>query len=190
MEKDLIIKEIEETINYNKTMRRLSNYVSETYKDASRKNNDVLAKARSYIKNNDEYSRGLDDCWRALRKLCTPLEGSLSLGTIQYLFGVTTVCDIADKYEARDVISILNEYEKEQEEKKKPKLGDVVEIEYCDPRIDNRFIAKGVYIKETDTTHNILIKNGEVYVIEKDHIESIRKTGEHVDILGVLEKEE
>lgn len=185
-----IIKDIEEMLMENRTLRSIS--TSNLYNDNSRHNNDVLARAKQVIiKATDNYEKGLDDAWELVRKLyLLPHEGGMEPKDLINIFGPAwSLALLLRNDSVGDVLEKVKAYEKKKEEEAaKPKIGDVVEVRYCDPKIDYYFIAKGVYIKETDTTHNVLTNKGDVYVITKDNVESVTKTGEHVDILGALGK--
>lgn len=182
--KEQIINELEEIIKYNKAARQAS--CLELFKDSSRKSNDVLAKAKNYIKSSDEYERGLNDGWELATKVVY-----MSTDDSFHTFGYKSPALTLERHSGLDARKLYNEYmeekKKKEEEAAKPKLGDVVEVNGVDLRGVFRYTHKGIYLKETDTTHNILVNNGDIYILEKEYMESIEKTGEHVDIQGMLD---
>lgn len=180
MTREEILKEIDEVIKYNKAARGAE--VTELFKDATRKSNDVLAHVRRYIDGDSEYERGLEDAWELAGKLTRDYSKvELSAKDIRDIYGCVWY-EVFEKYTAHDALSIYKDWlkEKEEEAARKLVLGDVVE--FANPF----YTGRGVYLMETDTTYNIVTDNGSVVLLQKEYEPEIKKTGEHVDILGVL----
>lgn len=183
MTREEILKEIDEVIKYNKAARGAE--VTEIFKDATRKSNDVLAKTKRYIDGESEYERGLEDAWEMAGKLTRPYsdDSILKSKDTHDIYGCFWY-EVFKKYTAHDALSIYKDWLKEKEEEaKKPVLGDVVE--FTTPFLNGR----GVYLRETDTTYNIFEADGSVILVQKEYHPEFKKTGEHVDILGVLKGE-
>lgn len=188
--KEQIIKEIEEAIQNNRFARQA--YCNETYKEASRRSNDVLSKAKNYINSSEEYERGLEDAWELAKVLTGYINRGIFTTPHTYEMFGCDIPEIFDKYTAHDAISIYNDWleeekKKEEEAARKPVLGDIVEIVSING-INQATSVRGVYIKDTGRRHNIVTNNGDVYTFDKEVVRSIEKTGEHVDILGALGK--
>lgn len=177
--KEQLIKDIEKCIRYNKAARQAE--VVELCKDATRKSNDVLAKARNYIKSTDEYERGLNDAWEFMMTLT-----NTSYEERYNIFGCEMISTILENYTVSKAIKLYNEYleeqKKKEEEAAKPVLGDVVEV------ISNRdgFVEKGIFLSECFDTITYIIADGGVVKASSNHFKFI-KTGEHVDIQGMLD---
>lgn len=187
MNNEQILKEINECIDNNRLARHSLFESIEPYREATRQSNDVLSKARTVIKNSEkEYERGLEDAWELARKIARTFDkDSLTVKEIHDIYGCAWYKVFTD-YTAHDALSLYQDYlKKKEKEAAKPVLGDVVEI-IASNHISYNTVVKGIYIKETGAAHNIITNNGDVYVFGKDHVESIKKTGEHVDILGAL----
>lgn len=182
MTREEILKEIDEVIKYNKAARGAE--VTELFKDATRKSNDVLAHVRRYIDGDSAYERGLEDAWELAKLVALDAyNGGLGYKDIQDIYGLHWL-EVFTDYTAHDAMSAYKDWLKEKEEEaKKPKIGDVVE--FATPFATGR----GIYLRETNTTHNIVMDDGNVVLLQKEYGPEIVKTGEHVDILGVLKGE-
>lgn len=183
MTREEILKEIDEVIKYNKAARGAE--VTELFKDATRKSNDVLAKAKRYIDVDSNYERGMEDAWELARKIGSheDLDG-FTFNEMEEIFGDRTPSEVFEDYEIHDAMKAYKEWLKEKEEAdKKPKTGDVVEV------TDNigGYSEKGVFMSEGRDGFTYISKNGLICVAKKANF-SFRKTGEHVDILGMLDK--
>lgn len=181
--KEQIINEIEEIIKYNKAARQAE--VVELCKDATRKSNDVLAKARNYIKSSDEYRDGAEEVWNLTKLLVLSVDdGGISNDKIYEIFDKSCMNVIRD-YSIDDVINKYKAYEKKKEEEAaKPKLGDVVEV----IRNHDGFIEKGIFLARfNDNTFTYIATNRTMVEAGSDYF-TIKKTGEHIDIQGMLDK--
>lgn len=182
MTREEILKEIDEVIKYNKAARGAE--VTELFKDATRKSNDVLAHVRRYIDGDSEYERGLEDAWEMAKLIALDeYNGGLGYKDIQDIYGLHWL-EVFTDYTAHDAMSAYKDWLKEKEEEaKKPKIGDVVE--FTTPFSNGR----GVFLRETDTTYTIFEADGSVVLVQKEYHSEFKKTGEHIDVLGVLKGE-
>lgn len=82
----------------------------------------------------------------------------------------------------QEFVNRIINYKKEQE---KPKFGDVVEIEYIS---GNK--GRGIFIGERTLAYDVICPdtNYPLQELFKDIVKSITKTGEHIDIRGMLDK--
>lgn len=180
--KEQIINEIEEIIKYNKAARQAE--VIELLKDATRKSNDVLAKARNCIKSSDEFRDGAEAVWKLTKLLTLGVDdGGISNDKIYEIFDKSWM-NVIRECSIDDVISKYKAYEKKKEEEAaKPKLGDVVEV------ISNHsgFVEKGIFLSECFNTVKYISADGAVVEAWSDMFKFI-KTGEHVDIQGMLDR--
>ena len=176
MNKEEVIKKCREAIEVKKSVRETTN--------------NALSHAIGLLEKNDgEYERGLKDAWELAQKIGNhPKNGGYDYDEMDAIFGSPIIGVVFDKYTYQEALAKVKEYEKREGEAAKPKLGDVVEVKGFDLRGVFRYTHKGIYLKETDTTHNILVNEGDIYILEKEYLESIEKTGEHVDIQGMLDK--
>ena len=85
-----------------------------------------------------------------------------------------SIDDVIDKYKAYE--------KKKEEEAAKPKLGDVVEVHN-----DINFKEKGVYLSGDSNGFVYLTSNGTVVSVGGCYA-NFKKTGEHIDIHGMLDK--
>ena len=190
MKKEEIIAKINSAILHNRAMRNTYNLTC--FNDLTKKNDSVLEEALEVIKTSEkEYERGMNDIWEAMRKLIKhESEGGYSIEDTLKIVGHhnRSAESVINRLSPEEVLNRIAEFDKKKEEEAaKPKLGDVVEVVDIN-RIGQKSTTKGIYIKETDETHNIIVNGGNVYLFDKDSVVSIKKTGEHVDIQGMLDK--
>lgn len=171
MNKEEAIKKCREAIEFNKTVRD--------------KNNNVLSHAIGLLEKNDgEYERGLNDGWGLAKKVVY-----MSTDDRFHAFGCKSPALTLEHHSGLDARKLYNEYmeekKKKEEEAAKPKLGDVVHIF----GLNGTFIADGVLIGMTCDKYYILRKSRgpvpEAWDIESYEFE---KTGEYIDIQGMLDK--
>lgn len=180
-----IIKDIDIAIMKNRVMRR--SYDDEFHKDYFRENNDLLGRVRTILKSQKEYERGMNDIWEAMRKLIKhESEGGYSIEDTLEIVGHNnrSAEAVINRLSPEEVLARIAEFDKKKEEEAaKPVLGDVVEFD------NGPFgYSKGIYVKETETTHNILTREGFLMLLQKSENPEITKTGEHIDIQGMLDK--
>ena len=182
--KEQIINEIEEIIKYNKAARQAE--VVELCKDATRKSNDVLAKARNYIKSSDEYRDGAEEVWNLTKLLVLSVDdGGISNDKIYEIFDKSCMNVIRD-YSIDDVINKYKAYEKKKEEEAaKPKLGDVVELHICNSNVIDR---KAIFLNDTGDMYCVLYSSWSGPQLINKRVYTLKKTGEHIDIQGMLDK--
>ena len=170
-----ILKELDEAIKLNR--------------EARMKNNDAMCHAKNALSGNrddDSYKRGLEEAWTIAKKIGADYGyGGYYSDDIELIFGKQwfevftdmTIHEVKEKIEA---------WEKEQA---KPKLGDVVKINFK-PVYDTEEV--GVYVYEKDNCIRILrrtqVKVLDTINIDKDLIQSIEKTGKHFDIASMLDE--
>ena len=185
MTREEILKEIDEVIKYNKAARGAE--VTELFKDATRKSNDVLAHVRRYIDGNSEYERGLEDAWIMAGKLTRDYSNvKLSAKDIRDMYGCVWY-EVFEKYTAHDALSIYEDWLKEKEEEaKKPIVGDIVEV--TSPLSGTAY--KGIFLgtMQPDVTY-ILKKDCNGPTAFRGDSWAFEKTGEHIDIFGALKGE-
>ena len=185
MTREETLKEIDEVIKYNKAARGAE--VTELFKDATRKSNDVLAHVRRYIGGYSEYERGLNDAWELAKKIdCYPIDGGWGYDELHVIFDSYNTSEIFKNHTYQEALVKVKEYEKKKEEAaKKPKIGDMVSV--MSPLSGSSYT--GIFLGQDKHV---------IYVMEKDRVAPsafkddsfvIEKTGEHVDILGALKGE-
>ena len=180
MNNEQLIKKIDERIQENRFVGRV--YTSITVRDALGRNNDILAQARSVIKNSEkEYKRGLEDAWALARKIVIPADnGGYSVDQINYIFDDNDIANVFTNLQTyQDALSKVEEYDK------KLKYGDVVEYigKVSNDSYRGIFLSKdldndGVWILDTNLTCPQSI-NPELY--------TIKKIGKHVDLKKLFE---
>lgn len=163
--------------------------ISELNREARRRSNEVLSRVRGKLEHSDkkisdEYERGLEDAWELAKLFAIDDDkGGLHSKDINNIYGLHW-WEVFKEYTAHDAMSAYKDWLKEKEEEaKKPKTGDVIEV------IDDvgSYSEKGVFMSEGMDGFTYISKNGLVCVAKKANF-SFRKTGEHVDILGMLDK--
>lgn len=180
---ETIIKDIEELIDENRVGRR---YATEYHKELLRKNNDTLSRAKTIIKSKNDYEVGANDAWELARKIVLPVSyGCYNGCELEDIFGSSSYTDIFINYTIQEILEKVKEYEKKKEEEAaKPKLGDVVEVHYP----FNDVIERGILLATGDTGFNYLSTDGRLTKASYFSGVELKKTGEHVDIQGMLDK--
>lgn len=173
MDKERVIKSMRDAIEANKHIREQTN--------------NALSHGIGLLEKHDgEYERGLNDAWELARLIhASTNEGGLAPSVVKDIFGCY-FGDVVVKYTVSDALSAYNDWlKKKEEETAKPKLGDVVELTHRN-RIGQETYVRGIYLQETDETHNVVVDSGNVYIFEKESVVSINKTGDFLDIPGTL----
>lgn len=178
-----IIKEIDVAIMKNRVMRRCS--TSDFDKDCFRENNDLLGRVRTILKSQKEYERGLNEAWELAKKIGGMKgDGIYTCDELEKIFGYRDPADIADNYSYQEALTKVQAYEKKKEEEAaKPKLGDVVEF-YSNGTLDRR----GVYLYDDGNEVLVLVNGFPTPQRLTTSLWTLKKTGEHVDIQGMLDK--
>lgn len=176
MDKERVIKNMRDAIEANKHIREQTN--------------NALSHGIGLLEKQDgEYERGLNDCMNAIKKIMRLIpsgEKYISCDDLEIIFGTYSWQDIIRDNNPKELISKIEVYEKKKEEEAaKPKLGDVVELTHRN-RIGQETYVRGIYLQETDETHNVIVDGGNVYIFEKESVVSINKTGDFLDIPGTL----
>ena len=131
------------------------------------------------MKDQDLYLKGMKDMAEAIKYYT-----KLDLCEKEKALGVAwDVSVIFDKMSAQYFVNRIKNYKKEKE---RPKLGDVVDIEYFYASRD-----KAIFVEYDCGGDLVILVNGNstpLQSIRKDLIKSITKTGEHIDIQGMLNK--
>lgn len=172
MNREEIIKYAREVIEFNKTVRD--------------KNNNALNAAIGLIEKHDgEYERGANDAWELAGKIIGSDDNDYSVFFEPYkIFGCCHT-DIFSLYTASDALGVYKDWlKKKEEEAAKPKLGDVVEVRY----LFNDVIERGILLATGDTGFNYLSTGGILTKASYCSGVELKKTGEHVDIQGMLDK--
>lgn len=179
-----ILKDIDELIMTNRVVRQNMN-MTEFEKDAFRRNNDILSKARHIIKNGfaGEYERGLNDAWELTRKIgCSIPNGGYTITELKMIFGSMDMCDVFnDNSTCQEALAKVEEYEKKkaEEESKKLVAGDVVTY-------FSNMSKTAIFLYESFKDYWILIEAGECpQSLSKDRF-TLKKTGKHVDLEGLF----
>lgn len=184
MSNEKILKDIEELIMTNRVVRQ-SVSATELEKDAFRKNNDVLARVRTIIKNFDnekseDYEKGLNDAWELAERICgTEHPEMFDCVEVAIIFDTESSYEVFDKYTYQQAIEKIEEYEKQKaEEAAKPVRGDIVRYK---SKHDPDFIGTGIYIYEDSFDHTVW--NMDVgYVLLKHIYEwTFEKTGKRLN---------
>lgn len=135
------------------------------------------------------YEKGLNDCWETVRAI---FEHIPAIRT--EIFGVdpANLTQILTKFTPQQALEKMAEYEKKKAEKERKKqeqaekirIGDVVEVinKSTGNVLDLRALYLGNY---KEIAYRIFSKSGDVCILSINNF-LLRKTGEHVDILGVL----
>lgn len=182
----------------NEELRNEINEATRDFRETTRKVNEALNHAAGRLNKCEQeaYDRGLNDCWEMVRSIYLNGDGVLWEEDLAEIFP-----EIHDRYltnillkftpqQALAKIHVWEEKKAEEERKKQEKaekiqIGDVVDI-----TIRNRTGVPPTYrgVVISDTEHSLLFmrKNGQTDCVVKDNIVTIKKTGEHVDILGIL----
>lgn len=184
MTKEQILKNIEECIKYNKAARQAE--CGDLYKDATRRSNDVLARAKRHIENADEFSNGMETVWKLTKFLVlVESDGGEDAHKIMDIFGMPWYQVIRD-CSIEDIVDKWNAYKKKKEEEAaKPKLGDVVELHIDNSNLVDR---KAIFLNETGDMYCVLYSSWSGPQLINKRVYSLKKTGEHVDIQGMLDK--
>ena len=182
-----IISKINSAILHNKAMK--GTYRLECFNELTTRNNAVLEEALDAIKKFEkEYERGMNDIWEAMRKLIKhESEGGYS---IEYTLEIVghhnrSAESVINRLSPEEVLNRIAEFDKKKEEEAaKPKLGDVVEIHY----VFNGVIERGIFLSGgPDGFRYLATDGGLVCAAYRDDI-GCKKTGEHIDIQGMLDK--
>lgn len=171
MDKERVIKSMRDAIEANKHIREQTN--------------NALSHGIGLLEKQDgEYERGLNDAWELARLIhASTNEGGLAPSVVKDIFGCY-FGDVVVKYTVSDALSTYNDWLKNKEEEAaKPKLGDVVIVR--NPQCC--FEEKGIYLTGGLEGFIYLTSNGTVVDAGGDYF-TIEKTGEHVDIQGMLDK--
>lgn len=174
MDKERVIKNMRDAIETNKHIREQTN--------------NALSHGIGLLEKQDgEYERGLNDAWELAKKVdCYPIDGGWGYDELHVIFDSHNTSEIFKNHTYQEALAKVKAYEKNKEEEAaKPKLGDVVEVIHRN-RIGQETHVKGIYLQETDETHNVVVDSGNVYIFEKESVVSINKTGDFLDIPGTL----
>ena len=184
MKHEKIIEKIKQTIDDNRIARIYGVGTSLT-DDALRRSNDILAQARTIIKNTEnDYERGCEDAWELARKIVGDTN-AYTLGQLSDIFDNLLIEDIFDGHTYQEALAKVEAYEqKKKEEAEKPVVGDVVECVY---KYDASRRFKGI-VRDIEDDHIYIITKEytHVTVLLKSEFD-IKKTGKHVDIQGMLD---
>lgn len=132
----------------------------------------------------NEYNRVLDDAWKLAWKIAGDAAyGAYDCDELYEIFGTGEVCDVFARFTCQEALTKIQAYEKRKEEESaKPVLGDIV-IFKCD-NVDD---FKGIYIANDACNIWALINGYAVPQSLDSDLYSMEKTGEHVDIQGILD---
>lgn len=174
MDKERVIKNMRDAIEANKHIREQTN--------------NALSQAIGLLEKHDgEYERGANDAWELAKRIGGhPVDGGYDCDELYLRFESYTTSDVFNDYTFQEALAKLKAYEKKKEEEAaKPKLGNVVHIF----GLNGTFITDGVLVGITFDKYYILRKSRGM-VPEAWDIESyeFEKTGEYVDIQGMLDK--
>lgn len=177
----------------NEQIRNEINEATRDFRETTRKVNEALNHAAGRLDKAEKeaYDRGLNDCWEMVRKLRKI--GFLDRKEIFPLAHGISISDVLDDYSPQQALAKIRTWEekkaeeerKKQEEAEKIQIGDVVEY-YCEDKW-----KKGVIVGYHDNrTDEYYIKNiqDKVPQVIFPKMFNIKKTGEHVDILGALKE--
>lgn len=178
----------------NEELRNEINEATREFRETTRKVNEALNHAAGRLDKAEKeaYDRGLNDCWEMIRKL-RKIE-FLDRKEIFSLDHGTFISNIVDEFTPQQALAKIRAWEekkaeeerKEQEEAEKIQIGDVVKITIRNcTGVPPTY--RGVVISNTEYSLLFMRKNGQTDCVVKDSAVTIEKTGEHVDILGVLE---
>ena len=177
----------------NEQIRNEINEATRDFRETTRKVNEALNHAAGRLDKAEKeaYDRGLNDCWDMIRKLRKI--DFLNRKEIFSLDHGTFISNIVDEFTPQQALAKIRAWEekkaeeerKKKEEAEKIQIGDVVEATVGCPV---RQQLKGIFLMETDASYNILDPTGNVYICMKENNPIIKKTGEHVDILGALKE--
>ncbi len=186
MSNEKIIKDIDEIIMTNRISKQLA--VTEMEKDSFRKSNDVLARARTIIKNfdnekTDEYNRGLNDAWDLAQRIGgTSHPGFYDADELDAIFGWFNSNSVFDHHSYVEALAKVQEYEKKKaEEAAKPIIGNVVKV------VDNgnpHNVYYGIYLGSHDNVHYIQERNCCAPSCFSINHFTLTKTGQHVDLMN------
>lgn len=187
MSNEKIIKDIDEIIMTNRISKQLA--VTEMEKDSFRKSNDVLARARTIIKNfdnekTDEYTRGLNDAWDLTQRIGgTSHPGFYDVDELNDIFGWCSSNNVFDHFSYAEALAKVEEYEKKKaEEAARPVRGDIVKV--TDKR-DSSY-NYGIYLGDEEYQYAYcILKRGNNFASQYyKNFFTIEKTGQHVDLEG------
>lgn len=185
-------------------VRKELNEATKLQKEATRKVNEALCHAAGQLdKAGSEsfetghkigYDKGLKDCWEMVKKIYNKTDYAYRDAVFGDRGDVWYLSSILETFTPQQALAKIRAWEgkkaeeerKKQEEAEKIQIGDVVEATVGCPV---RQQLKGIFLMETDTTYNILDPTGNVYICMKDNNPIIKKTGEHIDILGPFGRE-
>jgi len=132
------------------------------------------------MKDQELYLKGMNDLHEAMKWYRS--QGNTVIAKIfdGHCYAVAYTLDV---YKPQDFVNRIENYKKEQA---KPKLGDVVEIELTyNERI------RAIYIEKLGSCEIVVLTNGcgkyKTRTLVMESIKSITKTGEHIDIQGMLD---
>lgn len=172
MDKERVIKSMRDAIEANKHIREQTN--------------NALSHGIGLLEKQDgEYERGLNDAWELAKKISLSIiNGGYDCDELDAIFGYRTTSNVYYNLTAQEALEKVKAYEKNKEEEAaKPKLGDVVIVR--NPQCC--FEEKGIYLTGGLEGFLYLTSNGTVVDSGGDYF-TIEKTGEHVDIQGMLDK--
>lgn len=187
----------------NNEIRNQINEATKDFRETTRKVNEALNHAAGRLDKAEKeaYDRGLNDCWEMFKKIKTsPGEGGISIRDLHEIFGSGSnpyLYDIIRNYSPQQALAKIRAWEEKkaeeerekQEEAEKIQIGDVVE---CYIRDDSGFVINtdlefvGIYCGEDNTYYWAI--NNRCSVPQRLSKERwlLKKTGEHVDIVGAL----
>lgn len=172
MTKEEVIEKCREAIEVNKHVRETTNNAL----------SHAIGLLDKYV---DGYEHGANEALELARKIgCHPINGGWDSDELELIFDTYSSNSVFDNYTYQEALAKVKEYEKKKEEEAaKPKLGDVVEV------IDKYggFTEKGIFLAMLDNSFTYIATNRMVVEAKRDYFE-INKTGEHVDIRGMLDK--
>lgn len=186
----------------NEQIRNEINEATRDFRETTRKVNEALNHAAGRLDKAEKeaYDRGLNDCWEMAKKIVLSAgEGGLSMEELQEMFGDRgrwCFSTVLREYSPQQALAKIRAWEekkaeeerKKQEEAEKIQIGDVVEVYR---KLGDELYSKGIYMGT---------KFGVIHIFSYDNaigadnfsvsVNSfyVKKTGEHVDILGALKE--
>lgn len=189
----------------NEQIRNEINEATRDFRETTRKVNEALNHAAGRLNKCEQeaYDRGLNDCWEILWKVyAVPTNGGFTAQEMYDIFGDsiegsgTYIGGVLSNLTPQQALAKFRAWEekkaeeerKKQEEAEKIQIGDVVEAYR---KTSDELYSKGIYMgtkfgvihifshDDTIGADNFSLSVNSFYV---------KKTGEHVDILGALKK--
>ena len=151
---------------------------------ADKTNNDEVCKQIAKDIQDEAYQRGLDEAWKAARKISViELNGGLTGKELMKIYGTMDIHKIYDDNTASEAIEKLKAYEEKQKTDNCIEIGDEVEWNGDKYIVTYRNIDINMGVIQD---YDLLGDDGSVV----DHVKkcSFTKTGRHFDIQSILEE--